>query len=207
VTEKKMATKKKSTTALATLNGDVTSSTLAKAGVEVKLTKSEIAEYIAEKAKKQIEDETTALENKYGGRHDFYWGNCAVANPPKRIANVAKAILGAVDEDDGTSLAVTIQFAGEDNCGRKNRWIIEIDGRTSFAYNMLDTEQIPPEFTAWAADKERYNTLQKKHAELNRKNYKVLLVESILSGSVAGTTVLADLNKMVEQMVAAPVAE
>ncbi len=202
-----MATKKKSTTALATLNGDVTSSTLAKAGVEVKLTKSEIAEYIAEKAKKQIEDETTALENKYGGRHDFYWGNCAVANPPKRIANVAKAILGAVDEDDGTSLAVTIQFAGEDNCGRKNRWIIEIDGRTSFAYNMLDTEQIPPEFTAWAADKERYNTLQKKHAELNRKNYKVLLVESILSGSVAGTTVLADLNKMVEQMVAAPVAE
>ncbi len=201
-----MAARKKSTTALAALNGDVATSTLAKAGVEVKLTKGEIAEYIAEKAKKQIEGETTALENKYGGRHDFYWGNCAVANPPKRIANVAKAILGAVDEDDGTSLTVTIQFAGEDNCGRKNRWVVEIDGRTSFAYNMLDTEQIPPEFTAWAADKERYDALQKKHAELNRKNYKVLLVESILSGYVAGTTVLADLNKMVEQMVAAPLS-
>jgi len=201
-----MAAKKKSTTALAALNGDVATSTLAKAGVEVKLTKGEIAEYIAEKAKKQIEDETTALENKYGGRHDFYWGNCAVANPPKRIANVAKAILGAVDEDDGSGLAVKVQFAGEDNCGRKNRWIVEIDGRTSFAYNMLDTEQIPPEFAAWAADKERYDALSKKHAELNRKNYKVLLVESILSGSVAGTTVLADLNKMVEQMVAAPVS-
>lgn len=201
-----MAARKKSTTALAALNGDVTSSTLAKAGVEVKLTKSEIAEYIAEKAKKQIEEETTALENKYGGRRDFYWGNCAVANPPKRIANVAKAILGAVDEDDGTSLTVKIEFAGEDNCGRKNRWVVEIDGRTSFAYNMLDTEQIPPEFTAWAADKERYDALSKKHNELCKKNYKVLLVESILSGSVAGTTVLADLNKMVEQMVAAPVS-
>jgi hypothetical protein len=201
-----MAARKKSTTALAALNGDVTSSTLAKAGVEVKLTKSEIAEYIAEKAKKQIEEETTALENKYGGRNDFYWGSCAVANPPKRIANVAKAIIGADDEDDGTALSVKVQFAGEDNCGRRNRWVVEIDGRTSFAYNMLDTEQIPPEYAAWAADKERYNTLQKKNAELNRKNYKVLLVESILSGSVAGTTVLADLNKMVEQMVAAPVS-
>jgi len=201
-----MAAKKKSTTALATLNGDVGASTLAKAGVEVKLTKSEIAEYIAEKAKKQIEEEIAAIETKHGGRHDFYYGSCNVASPPKRIANVVKAIGAAEDEDDGSRLTVTVKFAGEDTCGRKNRWVIELDGRTSFSYDLSDSEQIPPEYAAWKADKDRYNALQTKFNELCKKNYKVLLVESILSGSVAGTTVLADLNKMVADMVAAPAA-
>ena len=199
-----MAARKKSTTAIAALNGEVGSSTLAKAGVEVKLTKGEIAEYIAEKAKKQIEEEIAAIESKYGGRHDFYYGNCDVANPPKRIASVVKAIGAAEDEDDGSRLAVSVKFAGEDTCGRKNRWVIELDGRTSFSYNLSDSEQTPPEYAGWKADKDRHNALQKKFNELCKKNYKVLLVESILSGSVAGTTVLADLNKMVEQMVAAP---
>ena len=199
-----MASKKKSTTALAALNGDVSSSTLSKAGVEVKLTKSEIAEYIAEKAKKQIEEEIAAIENKHGGRHDFYWGSIDVTSPPKRIANVVKAIKAADDAGE-SSLTVSVKFAGEDTCGRKNRWLIDIDGRTQFSYNLSDSEQIPAESAEWTADKERYNALQKKFNELCKKNYKVLLVESILSGSVAGTTVLADLNKMVADMVAAPI--
>ena len=198
-----MAARKKSTTAIAALNGEVGSSTLAKAGVEVKLTKGEIAEYIAEKAKKQIEEEIAAIENKHGGRHDFYWGSIDVTSPPKRIANVVKAIKAADDAGE-SSLTVTVKFAGEDTCGRKNRWVIELDGRTSFSYDLSDSEQTPPEYAGWKADKDRYNALQKKFNELCKKNYKVLLVESILSGSVAGTTVLADLNKMVEQMVAAP---
>jgi hypothetical protein len=198
-----MAAKKKSTTALAALNGDVSSGTLSRAGVEVKLTKGEVAEYIAEKAKKQIEEEIAAIENKHGGRHDFYWGGIDVTSPSKRIANVVKAIKAANDADE-PSLTVIVKFAGEDTCGRKNRWLIDIDGRNQFSYNLTDSEQIPAEYVEWVADKERYNALQKKFNELCKKNYKVLLVESILSGSVAGTTVLADLNKMVADMVAAP---
>ena len=198
-----MATKKKSTTALATLNGDVSSSTLAKAGVEVKLTKSEIAEYIAAKAIKQIEEEIAALENKHGGRYELHSGLLKVANPPKRIKAIVNAINAANSEPNDT-VAHAIFSSNSRGTGY---WQIHIGNySTSLQYRLIEGEEPPAEYEAWKVDKDRFDTLQNKQRELQKKNYKVLLVESILSGSVAGTTVLADLNKMVEQMVAAPLA-
>jgi len=200
-----MAARKKSTTALAALNGDVTSSTLAKAGVEVKLTKSEIAEYIAEKAKKQIEEEMKAIETKYGNRNDLYYGNFKVANPPKRIKNIVTAINAANSSDSDTTARVVYSGRNNHSSTDKGVWQIIVGHYVSgLQYRLTEDEEVPAEYAVWAADKERVDALQKKYTELCKKNYKVLLVESILSGSVAGTTVLADLNKMVEQMVAAP---
>jgi hypothetical protein len=198
-----MAARKKSTTALAALNGDVSSSTLAKAGVEVKLTKSEIAEYIAAKAIKQIEEELAALEKKHGGRYELNSGLLKVANPPKRIKAIVNAI-NAANSDNSEYTAHAIYSRSSADVGY---WQIHI-GRYSSAlqYRLIDGEDAPAEYDAWKVDKDRADALTDKHRELQKKNYKVLLVESILSGSVAGTTVLADLNKMVEQMVAAPLS-
>jgi ferritin-like protein len=58
------ATKAQKATALAALTGDPTTSTLAKAGVEVKLTKGEIAEYISTKAITTIEKEIETLRER-----------------------------------------------------------------------------------------------------------------------------------------------
>lgn len=204
-----MAAKKKTTTALATLNGDVSSSTLAKAGVEVKLTKTEIAEYIAAKATKVIEDEIQAINNKYSAsKGNFRSGYVAVTHPPKRIANVVKAINAAdgADEVEGTTKAL-VRFQGKEFSYSRgyNRWVITLNGCDILDYRLTEDETIPAEFEGLVADNKRLTELGKKLDELRRKNYKVLLVESVLSGSIAGATVLADLEKMVQDMVAAPI--
>lgn len=203
-----MAARKKSNNALAVLNGDVSSSTLAKAGVEVKLTKSEIAEYIAAKATKQLEEEIKSIEEKYegGGRRSFHHGQVVVANPPKRVVAVAKAINAADGDATDVAKAVVLFSGKEFGYNGRNRWTIMVNGTDILNYGLTEDEEIPAEYETLLADRKRFDTLQKKLFELRQKNYKVLLVESILSGSVAGTTVLADLDKMVKEMVAAPVA-
>lgn len=203
-----MAARKKSSTAITALNSEVGNSTLAKAGVEVKLTKGEIAEYIAAKAQKQIAEEIKAIEAKYGDRHSLSNGTVKVPNPPKRIANVVKAINAADEHVSGTTKA-SVVYAGKDYGwrGLGNSWLIRVGGIDILSYRLIDDEEVPPEYAVLQDDKVRWEGLHAKLRELQQKNYKVLLVESILSGSVAGTTVLADLDKMVQQMVAAPVAQ
>lgn len=194
-----MASKKKTTTALTTLNGDVANSTLAKAGVEVKLTKGEIAEYIAAKAQKQITEEIQSLDQKYG-RYNLHNGVVKVDTYPKRIAAIVKSLTAA---DSERTTQVFFHEKGYGWNSHRDRWVIN-SGGAEMAFFLNDDEEAPAQSSELKAAKERFDTLHNKLRELQQKNYKVLLVESILSGSVAGATVLADLNKMVEQMVAAP---
>ena len=196
-----MASKKKSS-ALAALGADVSTSNLAKAGVEVKLTKGEIAEYIANKAMARISEEIAAIEaSETCGRSGLYYAEFSVANAPKRVRNVLAA-LNAL----GTLNSYRIKYSNRlATYGTpRGHWVI-VDNTSHIVSVPLDeSEDVPPEFAAWEEKKNRYDALVKKLQDLRSKNYKVLLVESILSGSVAGTTVLADLNRMVADMVATP---
>jgi len=144
-----------------------------------------------------------ALQTKYGGYSELNNGRVSVTNPPKRVRTLAAAIKN-VDSENVSE--ITFAFRSSNNWYEGGyRWVLNCGGNEIFSLKATEGEETPVEYEACKVDKERYDALYAKLGELRQKNYKVLLVESILSGSVAGTTVLADLNKMVEQMVAAPV--
>jgi phage I-like protein len=193
-------TKAQKISALDTLSegNGISPDALALAGVEVKLTKSEIAEYISAKAIAKIKTEMAALDAK----HNWYSGKLEVKDIPERLAVFTES-LNKMRLYNSFPYQVYLGIGEADILGSKLNWRVEShNAHEGITLTFEKTDTVPPEYTQFVEDKKRYQSLRMKHAELSQKNYKILLVEKILSGSIEGKTVLANLNQMVAEMVA-----
>lgn len=175
------------------------------AGIEVKLTKMEIADYIAAKAKEELNKRLKVIESEL---QSYAHGKVPFAD---YVTSKQKKFIEMYNEIHGTNHDV------------KNATLMSIWGRgvvisfpiafdphnpLSVFQNMnglnipLDSEQ--RNLDVVISEKmlnEENQELMRRISELDKKQHRTLLVEQILSGSDSGKKVLADLNSMVSRAV------
>lgn len=159
------------------------------AGIEVKLTKMEIADYIAEKAKEELENRRTEINNLI---QDYSRNGIPVEmnKKQKAVADAVKVL---------TAKEITLVAAWENYSGNP-RWCGTFsDGERHFLSNVLDENQIP-NIDVMALHNE-YGECWRRLQELGRKKHRTMLVEQILAGSDSGKKVLSDLANMVQRAV------
>lgn len=184
-----MAAKKK---ALAK-TGDVLE-TMAKAGIEVKLTKTEIADYIAEKAQEEINSEIAELRKEIETLAEN--DKLTPTGPALTIAQGFAALNGDNVAD---------YFVSYQNCYDRY-WGMTLFKGTSHYLNVdIKKEQVPQSEIDRCQKilelNKQVQTLNNRLRDLQTKKHRILLIEKILSGTESGKIVLGDLTKLVNKLV------
>lgn len=194
-----MATKKvKDTLASTTTTPD---QILAAAGVEVKLTKSELAEYVKELAirelDKQLEDAVVARDAAEGR---IPWTGAEVNVDEASIPLRVKRIRAAMQENDVVIRGIDLYVDGE----AIGTWRIEYEiGRTVDYIRVPHKEgdyQIPSKYVEYVTLNNRCVDIRQKIHEVKNKNYKVLMIENALMSTDAGKVLITNLKSMVESL-------
>lgn len=167
--------------------------TLAKAGVEVKLTKTEIADYIAEKAQEQLNEQITDLKNQIQ-----VLNKDAIQTPTGKWKVLADALNDAKGAKDTYLLQYERRYSG---CmvtlihQNENGW------NHGIVSKQIAESELPSVFTKIEALDKELGELQKRLQTLQTKKHRILLIEKILSGTESGKVVLGDLTKLVNKLV------
>lgn len=189
-----MASKKNSIVAKANV------STLEKAGVETKLTKMEIADYIATKAKEELQNRVNEVQQELGNyqqkgvpfsehltdlQKEYVSLYCKIHNQ-KIDVNSASLIIGW--GRDG-SFAIGFRYSHTDFFGGGMKIPLTDDQKNLPIVKKLGNMQ------------NEYADMVERIHNLDKKSHRTLLVEQILSGSESGKKVLSDLAVMINRAV------
>lgn len=168
------------------------------AGIDIKLTKMEIADYIAAKSKEELENRQNTLRDLIGN----YMHKGVVVDMTKQQKVAADALKAVTGKD----VFVMACFAGINSGYCWTGWFVfknnNNDDRHSYTHIIqfqLDSSQIPDIDVESLLTEQNENW--KRIQDLGKKKHRTLLVEQILSGSDSGKKVLADLTDMVQRAV------
>jgi hypothetical protein len=188
------------------------------AGVEVKLTKMEIADYIAQKAKEELLDERNHLQEKVNNLHREGVPFAEYLNDDQKDyiksynkihgsnldANTATLVSGF---DPRYDMQIIVRNGAMPNVENDVYSLVEI---LSMRHNNI-TAQISIPLSAEQKELPFHNVLKsavtdldeinQKIANLDKKSHRTLLVENILNSSESGKKVLTDLKGMVKKVV------
>jgi hypothetical protein len=186
-----MATKKVQSLVTSDTNS---SEVLASAGVEVKLTKSELAEYVKEKALQTLRAKSADLVEQ---RNRF---NIKPVHPtvlPSRVQSVFVAILAFKPD-----AVVSLSFSHDG----KHLWrITPSDGWSSYFVGEIDLvlegDYIPASYGEYLKIDKQIDEINEQIQQIEKKNFKAFMVENVLNGSDAGKVVIASLDEMVNKLV------
>lgn len=189
-----MATKKVKDALASTTTPD---QILAAAGVEVKLTKSELAEYVKELAIRELENQLqTAREARDNVGVD--WGGMRLTfnneEMPVRILRAVNALEGAGLK--ATKVSLNLSLDG------KHSWYIEHDAHFSNISLPFQQEdyKIPANLDETIVLNKRIDDIRDKLHEIKNKNYKVLMIENALMSTDAGKMLVTNLQQMVKNL-------
>jgi hypothetical protein len=190
-----MATKSKKVQSLVTSNAD-SSEVLAAAGVEVKLTKSELAEYVKEKALQTLRAKSADLSERI--LHiNIKPVQFARKDLPPRVAAVFDAILGFKSD-----AATSIRFS---HIGKHDWRIGQPDGWSSYFVGEADlvreADYIPASYGEYLKINKQIDEINEQIHQIEKKNFKAFMVENVLNGSDAGKAVIASLDEMVAKLI------
>lgn len=168
---------------------------MSKAGVEVKLTKTEIADYIAEKAQEEIKLEIESLKKRAKDIQDSVDTN--LTGKYKVFADAYNSLTGKDHKfgldyrhyNDTYSVNLGIHTA------HNHGWLHGI-----VSVEIPKSEVPAAIIESWEMEK-RVVALNNKLNTLQTKKHRVLLIEKILSGTESGKVVLGDLTKIVNKLV------
>lgn len=188
-----MATKNKKVQSLVTSSTD-SSEILASAGVEVKLTKSELAEYVKEKALQTLRAKRDTLRDR---QVRFSTKPVHLTILPSRVQSVLVAIRAFKPD-----AVVSISFSHDG----KHLWrIAPSDGWHSYFVGEVDlvveADDIPVDYTDYLKIDKQIDEINEQINQIEKKNFKAFMVENVLNGSDAGKVVIASLDEMVAKLV------
>lgn len=172
---------------------------LAKAGIDVKLSKMEIADYIADKAKEELE---TRLSQVTGEIAKWQNGYHSVKPTPDQ-----KAAADALTQATGKKFYCTLSYHWTNDTA--NKWVVCVgldvknySGQTCFqsAVAMEANDDQLPGIDMDALNEEKKD-IQERLWNLKTKKHRTILLEKILSSNESGKKVLADLQGMVTRAV------
>jgi hypothetical protein len=188
-----MATKK--VQSLVTTSTD-SSEILASAGVEVKLTKSELAEYVKEKALQTLRAKADALTQERLNINIKHLRFAEEALPP-RVAAVLVAIR-AFKSDAVASLSFS-------HNGKHDWSIHQAKGWSSYFMTEMDLvlegDYAPASYGEYIKLDKQLSEINEQIQQIEKKNFKAFMVENVLNGSDAGKVVIASLDEMVNKLV------
>lgn len=188
-----MATKK------AAIVKAVDSNDLANAGIDVKLSKMEIADYIADKAKEELEARLVKLQKEI----EHWQTKYHPVIPSKEQQAACDALTVATGKKFYCTLSYHWMHAEE------QRWSVCIGtdqndpwhkGFQNAVAMPANPDQIPENVDVGAMHQERQE-LQIRLQELGKKKHRTILLEKILASNDSGKKVLADLQGMVARAV------
>jgi len=176
---------------------------LAKAGIDVKLSKMEIADYIADKAKKELESRIEFLNKEIEtwtrGYHDI--------KPTKEQQKACDMLTQLTGNTFICKLTHTSEI---DSAGvSQDKWLVCIGHNVStnwrgtyieVAVTMPANPDQFPDVNVCEFIRDRQEA-QTRMQELGKKKHRTILLEKILAGSESGKKVLADLQSMVSRAV------
>lgn len=175
---------------------------LAKAGIDVKLSKMEIADYIAEKAKEELETRMAALNAEYKKWTEGY----LPVIPTKEQQAACDALTKATGKKFYCQLTYNIHN-GEDE---SKNWLVCIgtdttdwSGRSRYENAVAmkaNDSQRPDGVNVIQIIRERSEVFDRLQ-ELGKKKHRTMLLEKILASNESGKKVLADLQGMVARAV------
>ena len=172
---------------------------LAKAGIDVKLSKMEIADYIADKAKEELETKIAGMRDEINKWVQGYLD----VTPTKQQQKVADE-LSVLDGNNKYLVKLSYHNSGD---GKPWNIVIGYDAPhwhygkhfQSIFTVKADPSQIPD------VDIDGMNAqlreAQERLHELGKKKHRTILLEKILAGSESGKKVLEDLKGMVNRAV------
>jgi hypothetical protein len=177
---------------------------LAAAGVEVKLTKSELAEYVKELAIRQLErqwQEADEARSAHDGSVPFAGLTIDVdeSSIPARVKKVRDALLESDVKIRGLDLHIEYDTTVV--------WRVEYaDGKSGriFSYVSIPMKEgeypIPSKYAEYHALDQKALDLRQKLHEVKNKNFKAMMIENALNSTDAGKLVITNLQQMVEKL-------
>jgi hypothetical protein len=181
---------------LVTSNAD-SSDVLAAAGVEVKLTKSELAEYVKEKALQTLRAKMDVLTQERLNLNIKYVRFTEQQALPPRVQSVLVAIR-AFKPDAVASLVLEHDGKHDWRIGQAEGWntyfIAEVD-------LVVEANYVPANFTNYLKIDKQIDEINEQIQQIEKKNFKAFMVENVLNGSDAGKVVIANLDEMVSKLV------
>lgn len=178
----------------------VDSNDLVKAGIDVKLSKMEIADYIADKAKEELEAKLASLKSIYNK-----YINTGHNGQPVILTESQKTVIDGLSNLTGNVYAGRLVLFYSFNNPADSEWKIQIVMQhhdhisgTSI-YFSPDASQIPDIDAAQLCVDIR--DIEQRIKDFDKKKHRTILLEKILSGNESGKKVLADLQSMVARAV------
>lgn len=177
---------------------------LAEAGIEIKLTRTEIADYIAAKADDYLTQELDEVQKRMNDRLDKVGSanSAPLKTVPKSVAKIVRSMKSLVPTAE-----VYIYF--RETYGGKYEYQIGMRGGgdspvKSFKIDVnVPDDEIPKEVPEYKELRERQKLLAHKLAELRDKKYRVVLIEKILRGTGKGQKLLNNLDVLAKSLVQA----
>lgn len=171
---------------------------LSKAGVDVKLSKMEIADYIAEKAKEELTNRLSVVQDTL----NKYWRSSTVVAPTKLQQDTMDALTKLTGHKYATMVSWNIDYGQIERSEWRVTLVIAHEGggyHGTSVHCPADASQIP-DVDMIALHKEQ-NEINNRIHELGKKKHRTYLIEQILSANESGKKVLADLKGMVNRAV------
>jgi hypothetical protein len=193
-----MATKKVKDALASTTTPD---QILAAAGVEVKLTKIELAEYVKELAIRELDKQyEDAVEVRDAAEGKIGWGgeeiNVDGASIPARVRRIREAM----QENDVVIRGIDLYVDGE----AIGAWRIAYENGRGVDFIRIPHKegdyQIPSKYVEYVALKKRVDDIRDKRHEIKNKNFKVLMIENALMSTDAGKMLVTNLQQMVKNL-------
>jgi hypothetical protein len=177
---------------------------LAAAGVEVKLTKSELAEYVKELAIRELErqwQEADEARSAHDGSVPF--GGLAIdvdeSSIPARIKKVRDALL----ENDVKIRGIDLHIEYNTTVVWRVKYVENDKNRAFCCIDLPFVEgeyPIPSKYAEYHALDQKALDLRQKLHEVKNKNFKAMMIENALNSTDAGKLVITNLQQMVEKL-------
>jgi hypothetical protein len=169
------------------------------AGIEIKMTRAEMAEYIATKMKKELQKEIAALGKDLPYHIEI---EVQAADFSPRITTILQSILAGFP---GCKMAIHVN--------RPNDWAkldaphhVNVsfhegkDHKANFVCN-LESAEMPEAAREFHRKWARVFALQQKLENLDKKKYRITLLEQNLKSSVAGKKVIASVEAITSSII------
>lgn len=169
-------------------------SKMSKAGIEVKVSKTDIADYMATKAKEKLQEMYKTVREQIPKAQKFtiddidpkYHNLIKEAQALSKVKKLEIHLRNSYSYFlDNPTLKVNI---GKNGCYPEFDFDVAINEKSE---NIKKFVKLC----------ESYRTIEQRLNSLNTTNYKVLLTEKALNSSVSGKELLVELNQMIDDMI------
>lgn len=170
------------------------------AGIEIKMSRAEMAEYVSNRIKTALKAEIRALEKEIETAGP-YVEPINFGELPERYLPLIAAMRAAFPLDEHL-----VRSAGGANRTRKGErtfsfYAIPTDYKefgmlsATLALDLKDDE-LPANYRIWLARHEKLQKLHDKLAEMDKKSFRLAMLEQTLGASVSGQKIIANVAEL-----------